>query len=179
VHKHLVNDSLILIVCIAATLALVKSGLLDSVLAHIKDFGFIGAFVAGIFFTSVFTIAASTIFFIELGTVHSPIAIALIGALGGVIGDSLLFFFVRNRVTKDVDEMVQMAGIRPTEIIRVEFLRWLNPFLGALFISLPLPDELGLALLGFSKIRARTVALIVYPMHVIGIYTIIIISQAI
>ena len=168
--SHLLKDTLILIVCVAVTLTLVKSGLLDSVLFHAKSWGLIGAFVAGIFFTSVFTITASTILFIELLKVNPLPEIALAGALGAVLGDLILFLFVKNRVTEDVDQMIVAAGMRPHYLIKAEFLRWLNPILGAAIIASPLPDELGLALLGFSKTKTKSLMAISFVMNMVGIY---------
>lgn len=168
--SHLLKDTLILLVCVVITLTLVKSGLLDSLLANARSWGLVGAFIAGIFFTSVFTITASTILFVELLRVNSFPEIVIVGALGAVVGDLILFLFVKNRVAEDVDEMIKKAGMRPHYLIKAEFLRWLNPILGAAIIASPFPDELGLALLGFSKTKTKALICISFAMNMVGIY---------
>lgn len=38
-------------------------------------------------------------------------------------------------------------------VFRLRFFRWLTWLLGGLIIASPLPDELGIGLLGFSKMK--------------------------
>ena len=168
--SHLLKDTLIFLICVIITLSLVKSGMLDSFLANAHSWGLVGAFMAGIFFTSVFTLTASTILFVELLKANPLPEIAIVGALGAVVGDLVLFLFVKNRVSEDVDEMIMKAGMRPHYLIKAEFLRWLNPILGAVIIASPFPDELGLALLGFSKTRTKALICISFVMNMVGIY---------
>jgi hypothetical protein len=61
----------------------------------------IGAFIAGMFFTSIFTTAPALATLGELGLVHNPVVIAIIGGLGAVIGDMVIFKFVRDRFVQE------------------------------------------------------------------------------
>lgn len=169
--NSILKDIYILCVCIMITIVVVKSGSLDSFLEQIAHLPVVGSFIAGIFFTSVFTIAASGVILVKISQVTDPFTVAFIGACGALLGDLALFSFVRDKITKNVDSLVQKASRGyPFAIFHLEFLRWLNPILGALVIASPLPDELGLALLGFSKLKPQTLAAILFFMNGLGIY---------
>lgn len=176
--KHALRDIYILCICVLATIFLVKTGALDLLLQKIKDFSIVGSFVAGIFFTSVFTITASAVILVEIAKHTDPLIVALFGAFGALIGDLALFTLVKDKVTKNVDVLIQKASHgHPVAIFHLEFLKWLNPILGAIVIASPLPDELGLALLGFSKLKPSTLVIILFVMNGIGIYLIANIAQ--
>ena len=48
------------------------------------------------------------------------------------------------------------------------------PFLGAIIIASPLPDELGLVMLGDSKLKYREIAIISYVLNTAGILLIVV-----
>src|SRR3989304_3240061 len=58
-----------------------------------------------------------------------------------------------------------IAGI----FFRLRFFRWLIAFLGALVIASPLPDELGLMMMGFSKMRTLFFIPISFLLNSLGI----------
>jgi len=47
----------------------------------------------------VLTVAPATVALVALGGALNPVTIAAIGALGSVIGDLVLFYFVRDRIS--------------------------------------------------------------------------------
>ena len=47
--------------------------------------------------------------------------------------------------------------------------RWVLPFVGALIIASPFPDEIGLGLMGLSRMRVRDLMIISFVMNAIGI----------
>ena len=133
----------------------------------------LASFFSGIFFTSIFTIAPASIALTNIsGT--SMIAISFWGALGALCGDLILFFFIRDRFAKDV-----MASMKPSVIRTIfrtfhfGFMKWLSPIIGALIIASPLPDEFGLALLGFSKTKLSLLIPISFVMNFVGIYALL------
>ncbi|KKW19382.1 MAG: hypothetical protein UY63_C0015G0023, partial [Parcubacteria group bacterium GW2011_GWA2_51_10] len=54
-------------------------------------------------------------------------------------------------------------------IFKRRMFRWAIPFVGALIIASPLPDELGITLMGVSKMRASSLVAISYVMNSLGI----------
>ncbi len=130
-----------------------------------------GSFIAGFFFTSLFTLIPAAVVLAELSQVVSPWLIALCGAAGAVVGDLFLFFFVRKTVDSP---FILTTGIRHRlkALMRHPFLRWVLPITGALIIASPLPDELGLALMGFSRISLLVFIPISFAMNFLGILSV-------
>ncbi len=165
----------ILFVVIGAVVALILSNL--GIIGHLVSlFGSdeVASFVAGMFFTSVFTIAPASV---ALGNIaaHAPShVVALWGALGAVCGDLVLFYFIRDRFTDDF--MNSFGSVFMKHLARsfhVGFFKWVSPILGALIIASPLPDEFGITLLGFSKARTLTLIPISFIGNILGIYLIV------
>jgi len=98
----------------------------------------IGAFVGGLFFTSVFTTAPAIIFLGEIGQVEPILVVALIGAAGAVCGDILLFHLFKNHVAKDVDTLIGLSKNNLLKnILHNRAFRWVGILVGALIISSP------------------------------------------
>ena len=92
------------------------------------------------------------------------------GAIGSVIGDLIIFRFVRDRISDDFIALFQQVKIkRLVHILHLEIFRFLTPFIGALLVASPLPDEIGLAMMGISKIKTRYFIPISYFLNFIGI----------
>ncbi|HTK33321.1 MAG TPA: hypothetical protein VL335_02110 [Candidatus Paceibacterota bacterium] len=172
-RQELAKD--LIFVVIGAVIALALSDL--GVIGHIVTlFGSeeVASFVAGMFFTSVFTIAPASV---ALGNIasHAPsYIVALWGALGAVCGDLILFYFIRDRFSEDLMNSFGSVFIR--HILRsfhVGFFKWISPVLGALIIASPLPDEFGITLLGFAKTRTLALIPISFIGNILGIYIIV------
>ena len=58
------------------------------------------------------------------------------------------------------------------KILHLKFFKWLIPFMGALVVASPLPDEIGLAMMGFSKIRTSLFIPISFLLNFLGILVI-------
>jgi uncharacterized membrane protein YdjX (TVP38/TMEM64 family) len=167
---NLWRDVVIVVFGIVITLLLVRMGALQELLTIKQEYAYIGSFIAGIFFTSVFTIAPASIVLAAMTHVEAPLTVALWAALGAMLGDLVLFLFIRDVFAEDMESVVQVRKwkkilARP----HLGFLRWLLPLIGALIIASPLPDELGIALLGFSKTRTYLLMPIAFAMNFIGV----------
>lgn len=128
------------------------------------------SFVAGIFFTSVVTTPAAIIAFIEMGSASSPWLVAFIGGFGAVIGDFVLFRFIETHFNKDLEQFLKTRRLRHIfSLSRFRSFTWLLPFVGGLIIASPLPDELGVTLLGVTKLPPKTFVFISYLSNFLGI----------
>lgn len=154
-NNFLLEDLLIIIFSIVIAVILVRTGVIISVLTSSKELEALGVFVAGMFFTSVFTIAPATVALGEIAQVNSPWFVAFFGGLGAVTGDVVIFRFVKDRFSSHLIELIKQnrAMLRLRTLFRLRFFRWLTFFVGGLIIASPLPDELGISLLGFSKMK--------------------------
>lgn len=178
---HFTRNVLILALSLAAALLLAKAGLFETILHASQGAAFFGAFIAGLFFTSVITVAPATIALAAFGSTGalSPFIVAAIGALGSVIGDFILFRFVRAEISEDFAALFKRPRVtRLVHALHLEAFRFFTPFIGFLVIASPLPDELGIALMGISKIRARSFALLSYTANFLGILIVASIGRA-
>ncbi len=155
--------------CIA--IILIESNVLSEILDSTKDLVFVGSFIAGLFFTSIFTTAPAMVTLGEIAQGHSIILNAVIGALGAVLGDLIIFRFVKDRFSEHLTDLLatQGGGRRLRALLKRRSFRWITFLLGGLIIASPLPDELGVSLLGFSKMRASGFVILSFLGNFLGI----------
>ncbi|HVV38945.1 MAG TPA: hypothetical protein VHD31_01335 [Candidatus Paceibacterota bacterium] len=165
------QDAGIILLSIFIAFMLVESDILSQFLASLHGATYIGSFIAGLFFTSVFTTAPAIAALGEISQHYSVVLNALFGALGAAVGDMLLFLFVRDRFSDHLSELIntQGGGRRLMKLFRRRSFRWLTFMVGGLIIASPLPDELGVTLLGFSKMKARGFIILSLVFNFIGI----------
>ncbi|KND49659.1 MAG: hypothetical protein AB203_01070 [Parcubacteria bacterium C7867-008] len=177
--KHLEWDAIIIVFSVLLALFLVEIGAFERFLNFAQGIDLVAAFIAGIFFTSTFTIAPASIAFVEIGNASNMIQVAVAGALGAVCGDMILFFFIRDTIMEDLKTVLRKKNYH--KIIAFThggIMRWLSPVIGALIIASPLPDEVGLTIMGMSKIRSTYLIPIAFVMNFLGIWAIISIAVA-
>ncbi len=169
-QSQLFKDLIYILIGVAIAVALSRSGMLDDIL-HIVGSGAVASFFVGIFFTSAFTIAPSSVAIARLVETTPMGTVVLWGALGALCGDLILFFFIRDRFADDLKRSLKPSFIKHIlHSFHFGFLKWLSPILGALIIASPLPDELGLTLMGLSKTRVALLVPVAFVMNALGIY---------
>ncbi|MDP2946170.1 MAG: hypothetical protein Q8N61_01805 [bacterium] len=180
-HKNnLIKDVAIIALSVLIAIILVKTEVLISILASSKELELFGSFIAGMFFTSVFTVAPATVVLAEIAQTNSVFWVALFGGVGALIGDLIIFRFVKNRLSEDILYLLKKSkSERLMSIFRLRLFRWLIAFLGALVIASPLPDELGLMMLGFSKMKTSLFIPTSFLLNSLGILIIGLIAKAI
>lgn len=95
--------------------------------------------------------------------------IIIIGSLGALTGDILMFSFVKNNITNEIAPVYQkVLGSHLKKILHTKYFNWTLPVLGAFIIASPLPDELGISLLGLSKTPPSQFLLFSYASHLVG-----------
>lgn len=146
-----------------------------SFLLHLNGFGYIGAFVAGILFVSTFTVATSALVLLTLAEVLSPIEIALIAGLGAVVGDLLIFHLIKDDLFGEIKAIYFKIDHKNhlKKLFHSKYFCWMLPIIGAIIIASPLPDELGVSLMGLSKISTPKFIFISYILNSIGLFLII------
>ena len=169
-RDRVIFDFFLILVSVGVAVYIVETGAVHAFVASLASLGWAGTFFAGMLFTSLFTTAPAIAILGELAQEQSIISVALIGALGAVVGDFILFQLVRDRVGEDVRFLLGYAKHRRfPAIFKTKLFHSLTPFVGALIIASPLPDELGLTLLGFSNVTDRSFVFIAYAMNALGI----------
>lgn len=176
-RRELRKDVFLILVGGALAVFLSRAGFID-VLIGLFGGTATASFVSGIFFTSVFTVAPASVALAGISETGSHLAVALWGGLGAMTGDLVIFYFIRDRFADNL-----LDSIRPSvskhilSSFHFGFLKWLSPFLGAAIIASPLPDEMGLALMGMSKVRTAVLMPVAFTMSAVGIYLIIWFAQ--
>ncbi len=159
---------------VAVAMVLVNIGFVSNVLTLAQGMELFTAFVSGILFTSLFTIAPASIALAEIGTQANVLTISLVGAVGAVFGDMLLFYIIRDTVVEDLKTIVKASSYRNfVAHFNGGVLRWLTPVIGAVIIASPLPDEVGLAMLGFARVRSLFMIPITFIANFFGIWAVI------
>ncbi|OGF15686.1 hypothetical protein A3G56_03470 [Candidatus Falkowbacteria bacterium RIFCSPLOWO2_12_FULL_45_10] len=153
-QNYLMRDLGIVALSIILALALVKTRALDGILSAAQEATIIGSFLAGMFYISVFTVAPAIVVLSELISSLPIWEVALFGGLGAALGDLLIFRFVKNNLMEAL--ILWLRRHKEKKVLTLFRSRWFDYILfaaGALIVLSPLPDELGLALMGVSQIR--------------------------
>ena len=100
--------------------------------------------------------------------------IALLAGLGAMMGDYLIFRFMKDRVFKELGPLFVKYGRRYFKIFyKSPYFGWLLPAVGAFIIASPLPDEAGVSILGLSKIKRWQFFAIALTLNAIGIFLVV------
>ena len=174
--RELTKDIVIIFLGACASIALAYFGVIDKTVGYLGN-NLLVSFLAGMFWTSAFTIAPSSVVFANIITTD-PVSVALWGGLGAMCGDLILFFFIRDRFMKDIDSYLRPSVMKHfIRSFHLGFLKWLSPVVGALVLASPLPDELGIALMGLSRLRLMILMPVSFVMNTLGIYGIYLLAR--
>lgn len=144
-------------------------------LLNLGGFGYFGAFVAGVFFVSTFTVATGAVILLVLVEKLSPIEIGIIAGLGAVVGDFIIFRFIKDNLAKEVREIYNYfdSGHHVQKVLHTKYFSWSLPVIGAIIIASPLPDEVGVSLMGISKMNTYKFIFISFILNALGIFLIV------
>lgn len=171
-HAHVFQSIGIIALSILVAFLISNSLAFEMLVARMGEWRLIGSLGAGVLFTSVFTTIPASVLLGELAQANSVWLVALTGAVGAMAGDYIIFHFVRDRLTEDILSLVKQKRRRLKKLLRLPSARWLLAILGMLVIASPLPDELGVALLGFIRTRRRIFFLVSFIANFLGILAI-------
>jgi hypothetical protein len=179
-RSTVIEDAWLIALGVVAAGLIVRTDIVHLATTSFQGFAYIGSFIAGIFFTSAFTVAPSAVILGELAQREALLIVALCGGLGATFGDYVLFRFVRDRVADDLNELFSHPKAkRIWRLFYGSMPRFVWPFLGALIIASPLPDEIGIALLGLSRVNDRAFLFISFILNSAGILIVGLAARAI
>ncbi len=155
-----------------------RTDFIQNIIKTIGNLGYLGAFIMGIFFVSIFTVAPSIIVLYNLADFLNPIYIALFAGTGAALGDYIIFRFLKDKVFQELNPIFnKIGGSFTKKLFLTPYFIWLLPFLGAFIIASPLPDEAGISLMGLSKIKNWQFLSIFFLLNTIGIFIIILLAK--
>lgn len=133
-----------------------------------------GSFLAGILYVSASTAAFGVFLLLGLSKSLSAIEIALFAGLGGVVADFVLFRFFRGGILGEITPIYnRLGGQHITRLMRHRLLSWSLPIIGAIIIASPFPDEVGIALMGISKIKTYQFVLLSLFLDIGGVFLLV------
>ena len=173
-NKKALHDLVLIVVSVGFALLLFRQDTVGLLPNDTPLLTYVWSVIAGIFFTSIITIAPASVMLAELAPHGSIIGIALCGALGAMVGDILILSFLKDHVVQDVRHYISFPRKeRFKRMMKHRFTRVVLALLGAIVIASPLPDELGLAMMGLSRMSMVALAPIAFVMNFIGVYGIV------
>jgi hypothetical protein len=178
-RNNLMKDLAIIALSVVIAVLIVKTGVLNTILISTQEVRFIGSFVAGMFFVSIFSAVPATVVLAEIAQSNSVFWVAFFGGIGALVGDLIIFRFIKDRLAEDFLQLIKKTKSgRLVSIFRLRLFKWLVPFFGALIVASPLPDELGLAMMGLSKMKTSLFIPLSFFLNSLGILIIGIIAKA-
>lgn len=165
---------LLFIVLCAISYWIIEFNHLDNFIKIILPFKLFAIFVAGLMYASFVTTPLSIASFYLLALHTNPLLLALIGGVGAAVGDVLLIHLLR-LLKKDLPRFSTKGLVHDIKkLLHSVNLHFVALTLGILIIASPLPDEIGLILLGATKLPDYKIFLISAVLNAIGIYLILI-----
>ncbi len=153
-----------------------RSGGVLFVISFFESVPWLAAFLAGVGFSSIFTTAPAMIALGSLGAAYGPWYVAVYGGVGALLGDLVILKVMKvtaSAAAQPVARIVPSPRFLQLKRLRhtlshgpLKVVLWL---IGGTIIASPLPDELGLAVLGLSKVSLRFLIPISYTFNTIGI----------
>lgn len=144
-------------------------------LLNLGDFGYIGAFLAGVLFVSTFTVSIGVVILFILVEDLLPLKIAIIAGLGAVVGDFIIFRFIKDNLTLESELIYDHidGGHHLQKILNSKYFSWTLPVIGAIIIASPFPDEMGVSLMGISKMKTYKFLILSFFLNSAGIFLIV------
>lgn len=169
-----------ILISVLVAIILAQSQAFKDWLLHLGSSEYIGALFAGMLFVSSFTVAISTVIFAIMAQNLHPMAIGLIGGVGAVMGDYLVFKLIRSHLQEELAMLFGKEGTSYIKtVLRSKYIAWTLPIIGVFIIASPLPDELGVSLLGVSEMSEAKFILISYLSNAVGILMIASVAKVI
>jgi len=140
---------------------------------------YLGTFLAGAFFAYGFTAAPATSILIILAKEQNIILAGLIGGFGALIGDLIIFGFIRHSFANEIkmlsnERLVKNVYNKTPKVLK----KYLIPVIAGFIIASPLPDEVGVSLLASSKtISLKIFSVASYLLNTAGIFLVLFIGH--
>lgn len=178
--RRLLLDFLIIGLSIILAIYIHKSQAADFLISYFSGVNFIpAAFVMGFLFSLTFTTAIATSVFIVLAeTTHNPYLIALVGGIGSIAANGILYKFLKDEIIEDIKVLEpQYAKKIAHRIMHSKLFVGVIPYIAALTLASPLPDEIGIAMLAGSNYKYTKFFLLSFGLHIIGILLIVLFGK--
>lgn len=171
-HRYRYKNLTYLLVSFVVALLILKNDTLHTFLQRLGHFGYIGAFVGGLLFSSTFTVSIGAVILMVIAENHSPLEIALIAGLGGATCDLLILRLIKNKgMVEEIKHLFHyLGGDQISQLLHTKYFSWTLPVIGGLIIASPLPDELGVGLMGLTQLKTSYFFFISFIFNFVGMF---------
>lgn len=145
------------------------------ILLGLGGLGYVGALIAGILFVSTFTVTTGIVILLVLSQQYSAFEIGIIAGVGAVIGDFTIFRFVQNDLLGELKLIYNKFDKDDhfKKVLHSKYFSWTFPVLGAIIIASPLPDEIGVSLMGIARMKKSRFVVLSFILNATGIFLVI------
>jgi hypothetical protein len=141
--------------------------------------GLASAFIAGMFYVSLFTAAPAVIMLAELSKTIDTIPLILFASIGSVVGDLIILKIFRDNIYEEMKYLGQKLGIGiKIKKSQRKAVSWLMALVGIFVLGSPLPDEVGIAMLGMTQYSKARILLVAFVANFVGIAIIVFAARA-
>lgn len=148
------KNTAFLILALIILLIIAPSGAFQKVVTSVASLGYLGAFIAGLFFVYIFSVAPATVVLLLLAQNHNLFLLSFFAALGSLLGDYIIFQIFRTRIAEEwAPALRELKGSHVYKVFHSPYFSWTLPVLTAVLIASPIPDEIAVGALGFSKLK--------------------------
>ena len=178
-ENFLLEDVAILVLSVFIAIFIIRTDVLKDILSSTVEMGIVGSFVSGMFFTSIFTTTPAIAVLGQIATHNSLLYTSFFGAIGALVGDLFIFHFVRDRLSLHLTDTVKHNGLwkKIKGIVKFKYFRFVTFLIGGLVLASPLPDELGIGLMGLLKMKMRLFIFLSFSFNFLGILIIGLIAR--
>lgn len=179
-HRSWKHQNLLHIIAgIVIAILLSQNATFHQFILHLGSFSYLGAFIAGGLFVSILTIGTAAIVLTTLSGEISPILLAVIAGAGAVVGDYVIMHFINDNLENELKGNLNQGQLHKLKhLIHTKYFNWILPVIGAIIIASPLPDELGVSLMGLAKMSTVQFIILSYILNSIGIAILIFAGRA-
>ena len=173
-HKWKLKNFIFLTIGLIIFIYIIELSSVRSFISGLGSLGYFGAFLAGMFFVSIFTVVPAIAVLLIISTKLNLLGMSLVGGLGSIIGNYIIYEFFKDGIYQELKPV--FAHTKQTYLVhvfRTTYFNWMVVVAGAIVLASPLPDELGLSILGLSNIKRWQFLLMSFVFNTIGIFAIV------
>lgn len=159
---------------LALTAYLSQLEFVQFIFLSLDGLGYIAAFIAGTLFVSPFSATVGLLMLTQLTNTFPIIPLTLVAGIGATSADLFIYHHVKNGLIKDINYLTkEIGGSHLRHVLHSHYFSWTLPLIGSFMIASPLPDELGISLLGMAKTSVWRLAAISFFLKTVGIFAVL------
>ncbi|MCC7160445.1 hypothetical protein IT399_01865 [Candidatus Nomurabacteria bacterium] len=168
------KNTFLLVISVVILFYFADSNFVKNIIHQISNLSFWGVFIAGIFFVSTFTVAPASLVLFYLAKELNLFGVIVFAGFGAMLGDYIIFRFLKDKVFEELKPIfTKLEGSYISKLFSTPYFIWLVPVIGAIIIASPFPDEIGISLLGVTKLKNWQFLLLSFILNSLGILFII------